>query len=328
MAKKNFRNDFQGDACSIRTCKKNNFDYIRDVHASAFILEFKYRGGSMAQNEEFIADPIAFLGNNIIINIKPECHIFGKLTGISDQMLSVGRDVYGLIEDVAILGYSISYDLHKSKDHEYLLRPCFPPVLPPPMKKKIVAVQGKIPAWPKVVIEGNYFPYKAGNVKQLSDMGQAVVDTKSPPEFSFTGAMNGCAFVVTDASPHVTHKYKLYHYQSPNSNPMYGPPPRGIKSFPGIMRCYVSADDYSPSWWEQRYTGNSLFATFIFMWRRLSTGEVRVIAQCFAFGAKDYKINLKSKLVQSWQVQDNSEAQAIPRYTALDHVIHVDPRNV
>ncbi|WP_408999319.1 hypothetical protein ACJ77P_06585 [Syntrophus buswellii] len=267
----------------------------------------------MTANEQFCANPIQFLIDNTLINYQPESHIYGKLVEPNFQKKAKGINMNQHQDGDG----KIRYDLANIGNRKYVLRRLVPAA--------VSNAQGvAVPAWPADYIEGNYFPYLPGGVANLLDMGQITVNTLELPVFTFTGAMNGCAFVVTDTVPRQNNHYVCYHYQSPESNPLYGP--NGAGRFPGTMRCYVQASDYLPAAWQRRFTHNALPATFIFMWRNPRTGELRIISETVAVRPDNSVPNYHSKLVQSWRVQSNAEVGAAIRpYTNVNHQVHVRP---
>ncbi|OJH40036.1 hypothetical protein [Cystobacter ferrugineus] len=265
-------------------------------------------------NVEFLSNPIEFLKKNTIINYQPESHIFGKLVEKDFAKRAKGVNLSCLTDADA----KVRYDLTKIEANKYVLRRLL-------TFEQYTTQNVVLPEWPKSPdhpIEGNYFAYLTGTVAALSDMGQVQVDTGSPPAFTFTGIMNGCSFVVTDTVPAKKGKYMCFHYQSPGSNPRFGP--QGTARFPGTMRCYVAVCDYLPDAWYNKYCVKALPTTFIFLWRNPVSGELRVVAQTLAIEPQSVTPDYRSRLVQSWRVQSNeTEGDPLRPYTALDHQIHV-----
>ena len=271
----------------------------------------------MDANEEFMANPIDFLVNNSVINYRPESHMWGKLDEMDDKKRLAALNLVGLDDGDG----KIRFDLAKIVDNKYVWRR----VLNFKQYMKQMVGIGFLPNPPDHPIEGNYFPYNSGGVADIADMGQIEIDSTALPVFSFTGVMNGCAFVVTDANPHAANKYMLYHYQSPDSNPLHSP--TGPRNFPNTMRCYVPVADYLPARWAKRYTAGAMPTTIIFSWRNPRTGDLRVVARTIAEKPGTFSApNDGSRLVQSWLVQRNaSVGAAIRPYTYLDHQVHLSP---
>lgn len=271
----------------------------------------------MDANERFMANPIDFLVNNSIINYIPASHLWGKLDEADTTKRVAAQNLIALDDGDG----KIRFDLAKIGDNKYVWRRLLN--LKQYMKQTLNI--GFLPAWPDQPIEGNYFPYNSGVVADISDMGQIEIDSSELPVFSFTGVMNGCAFVVTDTHPRVANKYMLYHYQSPDSNTLYSP--TGTRSFPNTMRCYVPVADYLPAKWSARYTIGAMPTTIIFLWRNPRTGDLRVVAQTIAVKPGILSVpNYGSRLVQSWLVQSNAEVgAAIKPYTSLDRQVHLSP---
>ena len=270
----------------------------------------------MDTNESFMANPIEFLKTNTIINFDPGSHFWGKLKETDGKRLAAGMRLVNTDDGDG----KIRHDLAQIGKNEFVWRR----VLNLRQYMRELHSIGSPPAPPEHIIEGNYFPYNSGGVTNLTDMGQVEIDTTNLPIMSFTGVMNGCALVVTDATPHAPNKYMLYHYQSPGSNPLYSP--TGGRNFPATMRCYVQDSDYLPNRWATRYNRNGMPTTVIFLWRSPRTGNLRVIAQTLSIHAHSGKPDYSSKLVQSWLVQSNATpGAAIRPYTNMDHQVHLSP---
>ena len=261
-------------------------------------------------NALFQNDPIAFLQNNAIVSHAPESHIYGLLYETDPRKRGLGNTLNAFPDNG-----SIEYDLVGVANQTYILRRVLP--------DSAFTAQG-LPA-PRAAedsIRGLFFPYKTGGVSDIVDMGTVIFQTDTPPTLAFTGAMNGCAFVATDTQPPSPAKIQLYHYQSPESNPLYAP--SGSRNFPTPMRCWIPESEYMPADWSRRFTQNgNLTSTFIFVWRNQRTGEVRVIAQTMAFDhlRADRAPVYNSRLVRSWQIQGSDAAARA--YTSHDPQTHL-----
>jgi hypothetical protein len=97
-------------------------------------------------------------------------------------------------------------------------------------------------------ITGYYFPYlsppaAAESIRKgwgIADMGQVDFPRTDPAyDFIFTGAMNGCAIVITE-SPQGDGHYRIYHYPNVSTYPQFKP----ARLWPHTRLYVWTAEDY------------------------------------------------------------------------------------
>jgi hypothetical protein len=202
-------------------------------------------------NQDFIRDPFAFISANVVNNQ----NLSGAVYGVPYQ------------PDIALRGRAttvIQYaDAHiRTIDLDFVPHPrqrrCF---LPRPLLRALVGqnpmglgltlaqrtgLLNALPVDPPNVVRGYYFPYLTGPVNGVGDLGWVdILRTNPTHPFTFTGAMNGCAIVVTD-SPEGPNLLRVYHYQNEESNPYFLPKRLGGggNRFPNRVRYWLGNRDY------------------------------------------------------------------------------------
>jgi hypothetical protein len=206
------------------------------------------------KNQEFIANPMAFIAaNRVINNQNADSAVYGKCYEADAVKRANANYALQQIDlnfntvDIDFVPFNVHG--HRGLLPRYVLRPYLDALLPgAPNAIRRSQLKAQMMADPPNVVRGYYFPYKYGIISTLADIGFVDIPKLNPAyKFAFTGAMNGCGIVVT-TPPEQPDVLRVYHYQNEGDNAAYLPVNRGGQGrplIPGRIHYWFHASEYA-----------------------------------------------------------------------------------